>query len=342
MTRAATLILLAVALTGCPTDDTVVINQAPRVTLVEPVDGATLTRGVPVTFRATIADDMDGADALVALWRSDVDGVLGTDPPYDGAEEGEPVVTASLNTGQLAVGPHLVTLAVADSAGLTGSTTVALEVVVDQPPQQVQVFSPLGEAVQAGDEVSFSGFAADPDGEVTALDVAWYSDRDGTLDNSPPDADGALGFGTTTLSLGTHQVTLVVSDGLGQAAVVTTSVTVEQGESCNGRDDDGDGLVDEGFDSDGDGIPDCADPEECDGLDNDGDGLIDEGFEDADGDGVMDCQDFEECDGLDNDGNGETDEGYQDTDGDGLKDCMEVETCDGVDNTGEGQIDEGC
>ena len=219
---------------------------------------------------------------------------------------------------------------------------MSLDVVVDLPPQQVQVFSPQGEAVEAGSEVGFSGFAADQDGAVTALEVAWYSDRDGTLDTSPPDADGAFGFGSTTLSIGTHTISLVVTDPLGQAAVVTTSVTIEHGEACNGRDDDGDGLVDEGFDSDGDGVPDCADPEECDGLDNDGDGMIDEGFEDADGDGVMDCQDFEECDGLDNNGNGETDEGYQDTDGDGLKDCEDVETCDGVDNTGEGQIDEGC
>ena len=117
------------------------------------------------------------------------------------------------------------------------------------------------------------------------------------------------------------------------------------GEVCNGRDDDGDGLVDEGFDSDGDmgqpgGMPDCFDAEECDGLDNDGDGAIDEGFEDADGDGIKDCQDVEECDGFDNDGDGETDEEYADADGDGLKDCVETETCDGVDNDGDDEIDE--
>ena len=49
--------------------------------------------------------------------------------------------------------------------------------------------------------------------------------------------------------------------------------------TCDGVDNDGDGLVDEGFpDSDGDGIADCVDTETCDGVDNDGDGLIDEGF----------------------------------------------------------------
>jgi len=59
-------------------------------------------------------------------------------------------------------------------------------------------------------------------------------------------------------------------------------------EVCNGRDDDGDGLVDEGFDRDGDGFTacggDCDDRragrnpnsvEVCDGVDNDCDGLVD-------------------------------------------------------------------
>ena len=36
------------------------------------------------------------------------------------------------------------------------------------------------------------------------------------------------------------------------------------------------------------------DPEECDGRDNDGDGAIDEDFNDQDGDGIADCLD-EDC-----------------------------------------------
>ncbi|WP_179353919.1 collagen-binding domain-containing protein [Winogradskyella vidalii] len=149
-------------------------------------------------------------------------------------------------------------------------------------------------------------------------------------------------------------------------------------EICDGIDNDGDGLIDEGFeDVDGDGVADCVDncpevynpdqtdanndgvgdacdepePEEiCDGIDNDGDGLIDEGFEDLDGDGVADCIDNcpevynpdqtdannngvgdaceeldpeEICDGIDNDGDGLIDEGFEDLDGDGVADCID-------------------
>jgi hypothetical protein len=110
-------------------------------------------------------------------------------------------------------------------------------------------------------------------------------------------------------------------------------------ESCNGVDDDGDGVVDEGFDVDFDDVPDCSDVEECDGVDNDADGQVDEGF-DIDADGQADCVDAEECDGVDNDGDGLIDEDF-DSDLDGTPDCVDVEECDGVDNDGDVEIDEG-
>ena len=44
-------------------------------------------------------------------------------------------------------------------------------------------------------------------------------------------------------------------------------------------------------DSDLDGVGDICDDEECDGLDNNGDGVVDEGAEDIDHDGVSDCID---------------------------------------------------
>ena len=77
-------------------------------------------------------------------------------------------------------------------------------------------------------------------------------------------------------------------------------------EVCNGKDDNCDGKIDEGFDADGDGTPSCAvngkppdcddrDPaihpgaaEVCNGKDDDCDDAIDEGF-DKDNDGTPSC-----------------------------------------------------
>jgi hypothetical protein len=127
-------------------------------------------------------------------------------------------------------------------------------------------------------------------------------------------------------------------------------------------------------------------PEICDGKDNNCDGQVDEGF-DTDGDGYTicegDCNDNdpgiypgapEVCDGKDNNCNGQIDEGvkltfYRDTDRDGYGDpvittlaCLQPagyisnnldcndanatiypgapELCDGLDNNCNGQIDE--
>jgi hypothetical protein len=134
-------------------------------------------------------------------------------------------------------------------------------------------------------------------------------------------------------------------------------------EICNLKDDDCDGLTDEGFDADGDGFTacggDCNDlvwqihpgaPEVCDNYDDDCDGLVDEGL-DADGDGytpcqvpVPDCNDAnpaihpgatELCNAKDDDCDNQIDEDF-DGDHDGWTQCSpacaSITFCDCADN----------
>ena len=133
-------------------------------------------------------------------------------------------------------------------------------------------------------------------------------------------------------------------------------------ETCNGVDDDCNGLTDDGLvgmDVDSDGIPDCTDP-------------------DIDGDGSLNADDcapkeaaihpgaVELCNGADDNCVGGTDEGFPDLDNDGLADCVDPdrdgdgvanaqdcapsdggvfqgnpEVCDGKDQNCNGKTDEG-
>ena len=138
-----------------------------------------------------------------------------------------------------------------------------------------------------------------------------------------------------------------------------------EGEVCNGKDDNCNGIVDDGFpDSDKDGVADCLE------NDIDGDGIMDiddncpkhenPGQEDADLDTIgdacdpdddndqvadgLDCAPLnknvypgakEECNALDDDCNGLVDEGFTDTDADGLKDCVDGD--DDNDGYGDGE-----
>lgn len=139
------------------------------------------------------------------------------------------------------------------------------------------------------------------------------------------------------------------------------SINPGAGELCDGKDNDCDDAIDEGFDEDGDGFrpcsepPDCEDtdaliypgaPERCNGLDDDCDGVSDNGAGgagDADGDGVNvcdgDCDDAdpsvfpgapELCDGKDNDCDGALADLEMDGDGDGASGCP-GDDCDDTD-----------
>ena len=107
-------------------------------------------------------------------------------------------------------------------------------------------------------------------------------------------------------------------------------------EACNGRDDDCDGVVDEGV-LNACGACGATPIERCDYTDNDCDGVVDEGERNRCGE----CgpEPAEECNGEDDDCDLRTDEGVLNA----CETCGPVpeERCDGEDNDCDGETDEG-
>src|SRR5207253_727709 len=73
-----------------------------------------------------------------------------------------------------------------------------------------------------GTSVSFSGSGSDvEDGPLSGASLVWTSSRDGQI------GTGAS-FRTTTLSVGTHTITLTAKDSQGATGTATVTVTITQ------------------------------------------------------------------------------------------------------------------
>lgn len=173
-------------------------NTAPTCRIDSPASGETVAEGSPLQVRATLGDAEAPLEWLTATWSSDVDGPLLT----AAADE----TGTSTGTVELTPGVHLLTLLGADELGLTCTDTVT--VTVGDPPT-VAITAPAdGTVVAEGALVQFAALVDDPSGDASSGQAEWSSDRDGTFGFSSPDADGAVTFESSALSVGTHEVTL--------------------------------------------------------------------------------------------------------------------------------------
>jgi PKD repeat protein len=183
-------------------------NRPPVVTIGSPMNGASLVVGTATTLTGSATDAEDGALTGAALkWTSSRDGMLGT-----GAS-----VTATLTQGV-----HVLTLTATDSQSATGtaSVTVSVNAANNQPPV-VTITAPANNLTFfQGASITFTGTGSDPeDGALTGAALAWSSDRDGPL------GTGASLI-NTTLTAGTHLITLVGTDSGGNTGTATRTVQV--------------------------------------------------------------------------------------------------------------------
>jgi myo-inositol-hexaphosphate 3-phosphohydrolase len=88
--------------------------QPPEVTIIDPLDGATLPLGDPLRLVAVANDRDEGDLSSLTEWTSDVDGPLGR--------------SATLVARALVLGPHVITASVTNARGRTATDTVSVRV----------------------------------------------------------------------------------------------------------------------------------------------------------------------------------------------------------------------
>ena len=364
--RLCGLLLSVGALAACGNNQQVgVYNSPPAVSLISPPDGAEYEEGDAIAFEALVEDDFDDPATLQIRWASDVDGELGVNSSI---EQG----VARLETANLTGGHnHVVSLTAVDSDGESASDSVTVTIFDLPDAPELTVIHPVsGETGVEDEEFEFVVQVSDTSDPPQSLLVEFESDYDGVFCQPTPDKLGVASC-EQVLSLvdDYHTVTFTVSDSEGFVTRESVVFTITAGSEI---DNDGDGFTEaQGDCDDGDSSVSPIAEEFYNGRDDDCDGIIDNGTEawDDDGDGWSeidgDCDDLdpsinpdaiETCDSADEDCDGEIDEDTPctDDDGDGWTDndgdcddpranttpaATEIE--DGDDNDCDGIIDEG-
>lgn len=200
---------------SCTDSILLTISNPPSATITTPVAGDPLDADDSLTLTGTVSDVEDPDDTLGVAWESDVDGLLGSPTPDS--------LGAVAQNFTLTAGTHLLTLTATDSAGLTGTDTVSVD--VNAPPTAPVIsITPVTPTSAADLTVSIDTAAADPDGGPSAISYgyAWTYDGNAAGPYVPPETAPS----SATLRGQSWEVIVTATDGQASSTGVTASVTI--------------------------------------------------------------------------------------------------------------------
>lgn len=188
-----------------------VANPGPNLLVTSDNVGATVIHGM--------VSDSDG-DLLTYRWLEDTTELL---PKTPAGPSGEADL-ALASVAQLAIGSHVLTLEVTDGKA---TTTAKMELTIANAAPAAVVNGAA--TIEIGTPFSVTGTVSDFDGDMIAYrwieaGTVLASGTVNTIAGGSPVAVPAVQL--NSLTLGSHQVSLEVSDGINQPVVVSTTVTI--------------------------------------------------------------------------------------------------------------------
>ena len=181
------------------------INTPPTSVIIQPANGSTFTVADNIHFTGTGTDTEDGDVTASLQWTSNLDGIIGSGASF------------SMNT--LSEGIHIITATATDSGALTGTSSITITVSApgNTAPTASITAPASGTSITAGDSITFTGTGNDPEDGVLTSSLKWMSNRDGMIGSGGS-------FSVSSLSEGTHTITITATDS--GALTGTDSITV--------------------------------------------------------------------------------------------------------------------
>lgn len=215
--------MLLAVLFACKSDNNLNLHrEPPKAEIRSPRDGDVLQKGLDaLTAIGSVSDEPQAPETLGISWTLD-GGVVSTDVAGpDGA------LRVPLNLEVLEAGEHTIELTVSDEDGNVVTDTSLFEVLAAPQPPTVQITAPAdASAFDAGDAITFTGSATDPNDPPESLTFTWMSSLDGVIEGAT--SGGGLSFVTANLTNGTHTIILQATDPDGETG--SDAISVEVGD----------------------------------------------------------------------------------------------------------------
>ena len=205
----------------CADDLVYTVGAPPVVTISSPISTGHYYEDGLIEFAGIVTDADDTSDELSVTWTSSVDGDL--------AEVDGSVASDGGFAGfqLLSGGEHALTVTATDSIGLTAEDHVIINVGAPNTAPTCSITSPeSGTLVPSSSDVIIEGTANDVDVPSDMLTATFASSVDGDLGVATPTTSGDVLFLTTGMSIGSHVVTMTITDDVGATCTDNVLLTI--------------------------------------------------------------------------------------------------------------------